>query len=245
MKNRRPAHERVPNGVSGLVWGSSIPVRLDSWGGAVSPPQWRNLKDPSPKLRHPSELVTLTAKLRQHRALMILVEVPDICLAEELLLELDCEEGMANFQREGAISNAHVGRAFEHYARGVLAKHGLDLDLNHKVAVGIASQKKAHAFDLGSENPKVLVECKAQTWTAGNRVPSAKMKNWAEAMFYFHMAPPVYRKIFLVERSVRATTGETLLSYFLRTHFHLIPPGVELWDVDRVTGDVAITRPER
>ena len=150
---------------------------------------------------------------------------------------------MTNFQRKGATSNAHVGREFEKYAKIVLAEHGLDLDFNHKVAVGIASQKKEHAFDLGSENPKVIVECKAQTWTEGNRVPSAKMKNWAEAMFYFHMAPTAYRKIFLVERSVRETTGETLLSYFIRTQFHMIPCGVEFWELDSVTGDVSIEQP--
>ena len=151
---------------------------------------------------------------------------------------------MTNFQREGAISNAHVGREFEERARGVLAEHGLDLVFNHKVAVGIASQKKEHAFDLGSEDPKVIVECKAQTWTAGNKVPSAKMKNWAEAMFYFHMAPHDYRKIFVVERSVRETTGETLLSYFMRTQFHMIPSDVEFWDLDGATRNVCIKLPK-
>ena len=146
---------------------------------------------------------------------------------------------MPNFQREGASSNVQVGREFEKCAKVELAKRGLDLDFNHKVAVGIiASQKKEHAFDLGSENPKVIVECKAHTWTKGNRVPSAKIKNWAEAMFYFHMAPTAYRKIFLVERSVRATTGETLLAYFRRTQFHMIPPDVEFWELDSVSGDV-------
>ncbi len=150
---------------------------------------------------------------------------------------------MKNFQREGAISNAHVGREFEARGRTVLAEHGLDLDSNHKVAVGIALQKKEHKFDLGSEDPKAIVECKAQTWTAGNKVPSAKMKNWAEAMFYFHMAPDDYRKIFVVERSVRETTGETLLSYFMRTQFHMIPDDVEFWDLDSTTGDVCIKLP--
>lgn len=107
---------------------------------------------------------------------------------------------MTNFQRKGAISNAHVGREFEERARAVLGEHGLALDTNHKVAVGIALEKKQHAFDLGSENPKVIVECKAHTWTEGNKVPSAKMINWAEAMYYFYMAPGTYRKIFFVER---------------------------------------------
>ena len=145
---------------------------------------------------------------------------------------------MTNFQREGAISNAHVGREFEKRARAVLADHGLDLDFNHKVMVGVALQKKEHAFDLGSGDPKVIVECKAQTWTVGNKVPSAKMKNWVEAMFYFHLVPATYRKIFLVERSVRKTNGETLLSYFKRTHFNMIPPDVEFWELDSATGNV-------
>lgn len=145
---------------------------------------------------------------------------------------------MTNFQRKGAISNAHVGREFEKRARAILAEHGLNLDFNHKVAVGIASLKKEHAFDLGSEDPQVIVECKAQTWTEGDKVPSAKLHNWLVAMFYFYMASDTYRKIFFVEKSVRKTGGETLLSYFIRTHSHMIPPDVEFWELDGVTGEV-------
>ena len=145
---------------------------------------------------------------------------------------------MTNLQRKGAISNAHVGREFKKRAGAVLAEHGLTLDPNHKVAVGIALQKKEHAFDLGSEDPKVIVECKAQTWTERNKVPSAKMKNWAEAMFYFYMAPGTYRKIFFVERSKRKTAGETLLSYFMRTHSHMIPSDVEFLELDDVSGEI-------
>ena len=144
----------------------------------------------------------------------------------------------------GALNNAHVGREFEAQARRALAERGIDLDPDYKVAVGIASERKEHAFDLGSKDPKVIVECKSQTWTAGNKVPSAKMKNWAEAMFYFHMAPDAYRKIFLVEKSVRETTGETLLSYFMRTQFHMIPADVEFWELNCTTGDVCIVLPD-
>ena len=151
---------------------------------------------------------------------------------------------MTNFQRKGSISNAHVGREFEERAKEVLARQGLNLDFDHKVEVGIAQQKKEHKFDLGSENPNVIVECKAQTWTAGNKVPSAKMKNWAEAMYYFYMASDTYRKIFFVERSERKTTGETLLSYFRRTHYHMIPPDVEFWELDRKTADVLQILPD-
>ena len=139
---------------------------------------------------------------------------------------------MNNFQREGSTSNAHVGRAFEERARKVLAEHGLRLESNHKVPCGLGAVRKNHAFDLGSGNLKVIVECKSHTWTSGGNVPSAKMKNWAEAMFYFHMAPPDYRKIFFVERSVRPDRSESLLTYFLRTQAHMIPSDVEFWELD-------------
>ena len=139
---------------------------------------------------------------------------------------------MSNFQRDGSTSNSHVGRAFEARARKVLAEHGLTLEPGHKVPCGLGAVQKNHAFDLGSRDPKVIVECKSHTWTSGGNVPSAKMKNWAEAMFYFHMAPQDYRKLFVVERSVRLGRPESLLTYFLRTQAHMIPPDVEFWELD-------------
>ena len=39
--------------------------------------------------------------------------------------------------------------------------NGRKLEKVKEVALGIASQKKKYAFDLGSENPKVILECKA------------------------------------------------------------------------------------
>ena len=147
---------------------------------------------------------------------------------------------MKNFQRDGSISNSHVGRAFEERAQKVLAKCGLRLELDHKVPCGLGVLRKNHAFDLGSENPKVIVECKSHTWTSGGNVPSAKMKNWAEAMFYFHMAPRDYRKIFIVERSVRSGRDETLLGYFLRTQSHMIPPAVEFWELGSDSDELTV-----
>lgn len=113
---------------------------------------------------------------------------------------------------------------------------------NFNVSCGLDEVQKDHAFDLGSENPKVIVECKSQTWTSDGNVPSAKMKNWVVAMFYFHMAPLDYRKIFFVERSVRPNTGESLLEYFYRTQTHLIPSEVELWELDRHSENLTILK---
>lgn len=147
---------------------------------------------------------------------------------------------MTNFQRDGSISNSHVGRAFELRAQQVLARHGLSVSLNHKVLCGLGEIRKSHAFDLGSDDPRVIVECKSQTWTVSGNIPSAKMKNWAEAMFYFHMAPGNYRKIFLVERSIRLGRQETLLEYFRRTQAHMIPSDVEFWELHPDTDTLKI-----
>lgn len=147
---------------------------------------------------------------------------------------------MTNFQREGSISNAHVGRDFEARARAILATHGIPLQVNHKVPCGLGNDKKLHTFDLGSEDPPVIVECKSMTWTKGNNIPVAKVHNFAVAMYYFHMAPPMYRKIFFVEQSLRVRTGESLLAYFRRTQSHMIPPDVELWELPRDSDEVEI-----
>ena len=139
---------------------------------------------------------------------------------------------MSNFQREGAISNAHVGRAFELRVQASLARVGLVLETNHRVGCGLKDRRKLHAFDLGSDDPPVIVECKSHTWTATGNVPNAKMKNWAEAMFYFHMAPPDYRKLFVVEQSLRAGYTKSLLAYFARIQVHMIPAETEFWELD-------------
>lgn len=138
---------------------------------------------------------------------------------------------MTNFQRVGAISNSHVGQELEAIAAQILAARGIKVAPCHKIPVGVGAVKRLHAFDLGAESPAVLVECKAHTWTSGGNSPSAKLINWAEAMYYFHLAP-TYRRIFFVQRSIRPATGESLLDYFLRTKPHLVPPGVAFWEYD-------------
>ncbi|NET71369.1 MAG: hypothetical protein F6K62_10690 [Sphaerospermopsis sp. SIO1G2] len=88
---------------------------------------------------------------------------------------------MNNFQRIGAISNAHVGREFEEVAIAVFADKGITVQKDFYLDVGIGSIKKPRNFDLGSQQPSIIVECKAHRWTAGNNVPSAKMTVWNEA----------------------------------------------------------------
>ena len=137
-----------------------------------------------------------------------------------------------NFQRVGSVSNAHVGRDFELIASRELQRAGIDVSADYRVDVGVAQTKKIRKFDLGSDSPPVLVECKSHRWTSGSNVPSAKMTVWNEAMYYFACAPRKYRKILFVLRDARASSGETLAQYYLRTFQHLIPDRVEVWEYD-------------
>ncbi|MEC8886088.1 MAG: hypothetical protein VX875_03075 [Pseudomonadota bacterium] len=140
------------------------------------------------------------------------------------------------FQRLGARSNAHVGRDFELIAQRFFASQGINLQRCHAVDIGIGQTKKAHAFDLGCDSQRVLVECKSHRWTAGHNIPNAKLTVWNEAMYYFHAAPSDYRKIMFVLKDLRRGTGESLCSYYLRICGHLVPDGVEFWEYDDSVG---------
>jgi len=145
------------------------------------------------------------------------------------------EKIMNNFQREGSLSNAHVGRDFENATKKYFETLGLILKENLDLPVGISNDKKNHSFDLGNLKQKVIVECKSHKWTTGDNVPSAKLTVWNEAMYYFFMSPPDYRKIFIVLKDYSEKRDETLAQYYLRTYSHLIPIDVEIWEYDQVS----------
>lgn len=137
-----------------------------------------------------------------------------------------------NFQRVGSVSNAHVGRDFEAVAQAYFSDQGVLLGSNYSVPVGVSAGKKSRQFDLGSGEPPVLVECKSHRWTAGGNVPSAKITVWNEAMYYFHLAPPRYRKVLFVLRDYSQKRKESLADYYVRNYGHLIPSGVEILEYD-------------
>jgi hypothetical protein len=144
---------------------------------------------------------------------------------------------MNRHQRIGAISNAHVGAEFERVALEYFGKQGVTLVPNFEINIGL-HEMKPHCFDLGSNDSKILVECKSHRWTEGAKVPSAKMTVWNEAMFYFHLAPTGFRKIMFVLHDKRSGHGESLLSYYRRTYLHLIPRDVEFLEFNEKTGDI-------
>jgi len=141
----------------------------------------------------------------------------------------------SNFQRIGSASNAHVGKEFEISAQSFFADQSVPLQRDFSVLIGVGTVKKQRKFDLGSDDSSILVECKSHTWTSGGNIPSAKITVWNESMYYFHIVPRKYRKIFFVLKDFSSKRGETLANYYLRTHAHLIPNDVEIWEYDSVT----------
>lgn len=139
---------------------------------------------------------------------------------------------MRNFQRNGSISNAHVGKDFVDVAKAFFSSKGIALECNVSISIGIGKSRKKHAYDLGSHNEKIIVECKSHKWTEGDNIPSAKMTVWTQEMYYFYLAPKEYRKIFFMLKDYSASREESLGQYYLRTNSHLIPQGVEFWEYD-------------
>jgi hypothetical protein len=134
-----------------------------------------------------------------------------------------------NFQRVGAVSNTHVGREFEEMARAFFAERGISLQRGFVTPVGF-KVKKVHRFDLGSESPPILVECKSYTWTSGGNSPSAKIRGLNEVMLLFSVSPDRYRKILFVLKHIKENVS--LAAHYIKTQGHLISTGVEIWEFD-------------
>lgn len=142
------------------------------------------------------------------------------------------------FQRKGVASNSSVGKAFELKAQLFFASINLNLHPGLSIPIGI-NGTKLHSFDLGDSTAKVLVECKSHKWTEGRNVPSAKMTEWNEAMYYFYAAPGEFRKILFVLKDYSQKRKETLAQYYIRTYPHLIPKNTEIWEFDENKNEAA------
>jgi hypothetical protein len=134
-----------------------------------------------------------------------------------------------NFQRVGSVSNTHAGREFEKAAKVFFDETGIALEPDFSVDVGYKI-KKPHKFDLGSETPPILVECKSYTWTSGGNSPSAKIGGLKEVMLLFSVAPKHYRKILFVLKHLRKDVS--LAIHYINTQGHLIGPNIAIWELD-------------
>jgi hypothetical protein len=124
--------------------------------------------------------------------------------------------------------NPKRGSDFERIAQSFFASQGIELKRGFEVLVGWGERKKPHRFDLGSNRPAVLVECKLHTWTEGGNSPSAKLSVWNEAVLYFLAAPPEYHKVLFVLKSIN--NGVSLGQHYAKRFSHLVPEGLEIWE---------------
>ena len=148
---------------------------------------------------------------------------------------------MNNFQRQGAISNARVGKEFELTAQKYFESLGINLQLDFPMELGF-NLKKPHRFDLGGtvNGESYLVECKSHTWTNGNNIPSAKMTVWNEVMLYFSLATNNHKKILFVLRDYSDKRKTTLASYYVKIYGNLIPTGVTIMEYDSVLNEANV-----
>lgn len=139
-------------------------------------------------------------------------------------------------QRIGSLSNFHVGKQFELLAKSYLeTEFDTVFEENFLLPVGWGKKEKAHAFDLGNEDQKIIVECQSHKWTIpGDKVPSTKFAVWNRAMYLFLVSPESYKKIMFVLKDYSARRDETLAQYYLRRYAHLIPESVEVWEFDEI-----------
>lgn len=140
-----------------------------------------------------------------------------------------------NFQRLNSLSNASEGKKFEILVQTFFNEHySLDLKAKIKVPIGTLckSLRKLKEFDLGKFD-EIVIECKSHNWTVTQNAPSAKMSTWNEAMYLFQLVPSCYRKMFVVEKFYSSNKNTTLAKYYIKTHGHLIPNDVEIWEFDR------------
>jgi len=126
-------------------------------------------------------------------------------------------------------------------AKAQFSKDNNILIEKYRLKVGINVQKEC-IFDLGNE--EILIFCKSNSWKKGSFVPKNIFHTWNEAMYYFHLIPKKYQKIFFVKMDFSQRYCETLLQYYIRNNFHFIPDDVTLYDyygrnshVDKYTYD--------
>lgn len=127
------------------------------------------------------------------------------------------------------MTNTFKGSKFEEVTKLLLEEYLQEkLEEQKKVEIGF-EEKREHRFDLGNSN--YLIECKAYEWTKENNSPSAKLSTLRETLYYFFLAPKNYKKILVLKKS-GVKNGETVLDYFIRLNYHLIPKDVEIFEID-------------
>ena len=126
--------------------------------------------------------------------------------------------------------NPKVGKAFQEMVCKSVEKY-FNQDFELEVAIPIGRPAKDHRFDCVSVDRKIVVECKAYTWTDTGNVPSAKLMGMNEALFYMSYLPDDVTKILCIKKATHPKRTETLAEYYLRIDGHLFRD-VKIYEAD-------------
>ena len=120
-------------------------------------------------------------------------------------------------------SNHKIGKEFEDLSCKVLTEHFHTAfsDGPAKICIG-TNEKKEHDFDLASADQSIVVECKAYTWTEGDKKPSGKMSTLNEALFFFSFLPEDTIKILCIKKEVNPKQKKSLAEYYVSQYGHII-----------------------
>lgn len=128
------------------------------------------------------------------------------------------------------MNNTKKGILFELKVKRLLEeKYNCDLLEQEVIKIGFSTLKE-HKYDF--INSEMVVECKDYSWTKGNNIPSAKISHLREVMLYFSVTSNRYRKLLVLNRSIRTSNNESLGEYFIRLNNAFIPRNIEIWEIN-------------
>lgn len=95
----------------------------------------------------------------------------------------------------------------------------------------IGNPPKNHKFDLVSEDNKIIIACKDNSWSRTNQPPHGKIKSMLTDILYFLKASKDSQKILVLRRYHNEKLKETLAEYFVRINKHLLE-GIQVLELD-------------
>jgi hypothetical protein len=104
--------------------------------------------------------------------------------------------------------NPKRGAEFEDAVARYLITLGVSTKFSYPISIGVGATKRDHRFDLGVDNPKVVMECKAHTWTEGNKRPVQKWRRGTKPCIIFHSSRMITARCFLSLRTVATQTAQ-------------------------------------
>ena len=127
--------------------------------------------------------------------------------------------------------NPKRGRDFEKRVSRVLEAKYRRKFKSEKIKIG--HPPKEHAFDLVSEDKKIVAECKYYSFTKTGNTPAAKMAVLNEAVFYLSHLPKKTEKLLILRRVYRSRSKNavSLAGYYKRINNHLLS-GVVVMELD-------------